>query len=173
MGTNDINIATGEVVAKYVNTDEINRSIQERIAVLSGELNPEAAAQLVADGNKLETVVEGHGNSVSGKNVLKESYLIEYLKQHDIPVSGGDGGTAHNVDGSPYSSKVPIQLQGNELESLMLPIIDVKTEADNYLNIVFKDKVEEAATNAAGEIKELITPTVKEMVANEIGGMLK
>ena len=163
MATSDLSfdIPAGEILAKYINVDRMNKRKDERLETLANELNPEAAAQLIADGQKFVTVVEGKGNSVKARNQITESYLITYLADHDVPKSGGDNGTAHNVDGSTYKSLVPPELQGEELESLMLPIIDVIEEMNNLNRITLPEEVAVAKPQAAEEIKNLIAEKVK------------
>lgn len=178
MGMSNINldnVPIGEIIAAHIDTNKLNEMISARISVLAEQLNEEASQQLVQDGSKIHTVVEGEMQNVGAHNELKESYLISYLQSHSVPVAGGDAGTVHNVDGSTYHSRVPMKFWGNELSSLMLPIIDVFEEADNYLNIIFPDAVEEAKPKAMPEITEAVKPEimnyVKEQLASSLGGV--
>ena len=67
MDTNNFfaDIPVGEIMAKYVDVEQLNRNMENRIATLSQELNDEAAAQLMADCKKLSVQVTGSGEQIS------------------------------------------------------------------------------------------------------------
>lgn len=161
-------VPLGEIIVKYIDKEKINNRLSERIQALSYQLNDKASAQLQEDAGKVEADIQGEGKQILAKIALKQSYLIQYLKNHDVPVAGGDNGTAHNVDGSTYQSSVDPKFWGNELESLMLPIMDVIEEEENLLNITFKEDVEEAQSAASEEICEALKPDVAAAVAEHI-----
>jgi len=167
MAMNDLasQIHAGEIIVKYIKTDKLKEMWDERVKALAYQMDDESANQLASDASSFEIKISGEGNKVKAENVLSETYLINYLKSHDVPVSGGEGGTVHNVDGSTYTSSVPQQLQGTPLPWYELPIIDIKNEADNFLGITFPDEVEVANSRAIEEIKEAATPYFTEYVS--------
>ena len=167
-------IPAGEILAKYINVERMNQRLQDRIATLAQELNEEASAQLIKDGKKIQVNVQGQGDTITAKNILTESYLIEYLQDHDVPKSGGVNGIAHNVDGSTYISAVPLELQGQEIQEYMLPIMDIIEESNNLTGITFPEEAEVAKPKAIDEMKETAVPMIKSHIAEnaqkEIGG---
>jgi len=167
MATNDLasQINAGEIIVKYINPDTLKRMWDERVKALASQMDDESANQLASDASSFEIKITGEGNKVKAENVLAESYLINYLKSHGVPMSGGEGGTVHNVDGSTYTSSVPPQLQETPLPWYELPIMDIKNEADNFLAITFPDEIEAAQSRAIEEIKEAATPYITEYVS--------
>lgn len=160
-------IPVGEIVAKHVDSAALNRRLLDLINRLATQLNEEASAQFINDTKAIELQVNGESSSVTGSLTVPEAYLLEYLADHDIPVAGGDGGTAHNVDGSVYHSRVNPNFWGTELPELALPVFDVKEEAENLAPILLRDEIENNAMPAStGEIGEQAAPIMSELVAS-------
>jgi hypothetical protein len=166
-------LPVGEIVVKHMNISKLKDEIERRMQTLSNELPPDAAAQMLEDAGAIVLDIQGHGNSIGADFSVTESYLIKYLSSHSTPVIGGDSGTVHELDGSIRSSIAPKQFYGTPVPWLELPNLDCKEEMTNFLNVLLPLYTEEAIPEAGEEIKELIAPKVKEIVANEIGGMLK
>lgn len=162
------NIPLGDIVAPNVDTLPILTAIQTRGSALASQLPADAAAQLQSDVGAYEISVVGQGKSVTFQTRMNESYLVGYLSSHGTPVSGGDGGSAHNVDGSTYTSSVPSQLQGTPLPWYELPIIEVESELNHVVELFASDAVE----NAAARSTEAITEAVKPEIIGMIGGQL-
>ena len=92
------NIIIGDIVAAGVDVSVINNNIKQRANDLASQMNPDAAAQFVSDMSEIECVVSSNGNTITGKLQPSQSYLLNYLKSHGTPVSGGDNGTAQTAD---------------------------------------------------------------------------
>ena len=164
------NLHAGEIVAPKIDVSIINQGIQDRAGALSGEMNPEAAAQFLKDMSALVCTVEGEGSLVKFSVQPSESYIIEYLKNHDIPVAGGDNGTAHNVDGSTYTSSVPQKFWGTELPWLELPHLDGEEEAVHIVELLAPDATRIGISNSSAEISEAAKPLVAAEIQNYLGG---
>jgi len=158
------NIPLGSIVAPNVDIGPIKTALETRGAALGSQLPSDAAAQLQSDVNAYEVVVDGSGDSVSFKTQMNESYLVGYLASHGTPISGGDGGTAHNLDGSTYTSRVPHQLQGTPLPWYELPIVEVESELNHVVELMAHDAVENAMSKSSSAIAEAVKPEVIEMV---------
>lgn len=163
----------GEIVAKHINLSKLKDETHRRMQTLANELPSDAAAQMLEDVGAIDIDIKGQGNSIGANFSVSESYLIKYLSSHSTPVIGGDSGTVHELDGSTRSSIAPKQFYGTPVPWLELPNFDCKEEMTNFLNVLLPMYAEEAAAESGEEIKELLAPRVKEVVANEIGGMLK
>lgn len=164
------NIPLGDIVAPNVDVGPINRAIKDRAEGLASQMNPEAAEQFVSDMSSLECSVEGAGYELSFSLHPSQSYLLEYLKSHGVPVAGGDGGTAHNVDGSTYQSLVNPKLWGTELPWLELPVLDGEDEAKHIVEIMGSDAGQDAVNRSGSEIIQAVKPEVMNEVRQMIGG---
>jgi len=164
------NVPTGEIIISHVNVEPINTAIKERAKTLAEQLNPEAASQFESDMGSYECYAEGHGTDLLFGIKVSESYLINYLKSHGTPVSGGEDGVAHNVDGSTYTSRVPRQLQGTPLPELELPVIDGEEEAQQLLAIMAPDAAHNAIAESKTEIQKAIVPSIQKEIYQMFGG---
>jgi hypothetical protein len=164
------NIHTGEIVASKIDVSIINQGIKNRADALSGEMNPEAAAQFLKDMSARVCTVEGEGSSVKFAVQPSESYMIEYLKNHDIPVAGGDNGTAHNTDGSTYTSSVPQKFWGTELPWLELPHLDGEEEAIHIVELLAPDATRNGISSSSAEIGKAAKTLVAAEIQNYLGG---
>jgi len=164
------NIPIGIIAAANADPEIINRAIRNRAETLAGEMRPEAAAQFVADMGELQCVIEGEAQGLTFSLTPSQSYLLNYLKSHGTPVTGGDGGTVHDVDGSTYPSKVPPQLWGVPLPWLELPTVQGEDEAQHILEIMAPDCANDAVQKSSAEIAELIKPIVTQEISQRLGG---
>ena len=114
--------------------------------------------------------VSSDGSNVSFKTKIESSYLIEYLKSHGTPVSGGEDGTAHNLDGTTYESKVDPDLWGTPLPWYELPTLQGEDEVKHLIEIMAPDAVNAAAKLSTHEIAEAVSPYVKTELEKALGG---
>lgn len=164
------NIPAGEIVAPNIDLGPINQGIKDRAFALSSQMNPEAAAQFENDMSALECSVQGEGSSVKFSLRPSNAYLIQYLKDHGTPVTGGDDGTAHNVDGSTYSSDVPPERWGIELPWLELPHLDGEEEAVQIVKLLGPDAAISGVSNSSDALGEAAKPIVEAELQNYLGG---
>ena len=165
MDMNSINIA--DIIINDIDLEPINLAIKARAQALASQLPPEAADQLVSDMDAFECAVTSEGNSVSFKLNVKESYLIEYLKSHGTPVTGGDQGEAHNVDGSTYESRVPPDLWGTPLPWLELPHLEiVKSEIEPILKIMAPEAVKSSINSSSSAFKDILKMMLTQELKN-------
>lgn len=158
-----------DIIVKYIDLEPINLAIKQRAKALASQLDEEAANQFISDMSSFKSSVECKGSSVSINVSPSESYLLNYLQNHSTPVSGGDGGQAHNIDGSTYESNVPKQLQGTPLPWYELPVIDGEDEIQHLIEIMAPDAVQNAVNNGLEQIKEkVIIPLVKEKLSGGV-----
>ena len=166
------NVPTAEIIASGIDLLPINDAIKLRAKTLAAELNKEAATQFESDMSAFECSVKSNGSILSFSLNLNESYLIKYLQNHGTPVSGGDNGIAHNVDGTTYQSNVPEQLQGTPLYMYELPEIDGEDEAKQLVQIMAPDATENAIAKKHDEIGKAIMPYVEQEISEILGGDL-
>lgn len=153
----------GDIVVNHVDLTIINNAIKQRAEALGGQLNADAAAQFISDMSQIECSVESNGTGLVFNTKLSDSYLLNYLKNHTTPVSGGEGGEAHNVDGSTYESGVPYQLQGTPLPWYELPTVEGQDEANKVVEIMASDASRAAVNSSLPEIEsEVVMPYVRE-----------
>ena len=161
-----INIAN--IIAENVNLEIINQAIKQRAQALASQLEDQAADQFISDMSSFESSIECDGTGLVFKIRPSETYLLSYLQSHSTPVSGGDGGQAHNVDGSTYESNVPDRLQGTPLPWYELPSIDGEEEVQQLIKIMAPDAAKNAIGNSMEQIKEkIVIPFLQEEL---IGG---
>ena len=165
MDMNNINIA--DIIINDIDLEPINLAIKARAQALASQLPPEAADQLVSDMDAFECAVTSEGNSVSFKLNVKESYLIEYLKNHGTPVAGGDGGTVHNLDGSTDTSNVTQNLWGTPLPWLELPHLEiVKSEIEPILKIMAPEAVKSSINSNSSAFKDILKMMLTQELKN-------
>lgn len=164
------NLPAGEIVVSHVDVKPINDAIKHRAETLASQLPSGPAEQLISDMEAYECTASANGSQISFKPNITESYLINYLKNHSTPVTGGNGGTAHNVDGSTYQSKVPRQLWGQPLPWLELPILQGEDEVYHIIELMAKDAVENAIANSTKDISEAVKPIVSQQIREALGG---
>ena len=162
------NIHVAEIIINDLDLEPINLAIKARAQALASQLSPEAADQLISDMDAFECTISADGNSVSFGLDIKESYLVEYLKNHETPVAGGDNGIAHNVDGTTYKSRVDPNLWGTELSWLKLPLLDVEEEAGQILKIMAPDAVKASINSSSSAFRDVL----KMMMTQEIKNIL-
>ena len=159
MATNNL----ADIIVGRVDLSPINNAIKQRAEALGSQMREEAAEQFVSDMSQFESSVESSGSSLIFKSKISDSYLINYLKDHGTPVAGGDNGTAHNVDGSTYESRVPKALQGTPLPWYELPHFDCEEEVQHLVEIMAPDATQDAINNSESEIREQVAiPLLKE-----------
>lgn len=167
MGMNNV----ADIVLTYVDISIINNAIKQRASALGEQMNPEAAEQFMSDMNQIECSVLSDGSSLSFIAEPSESYLLKYLQAHGTPVAGGDDGTAHNVDGSTYNSRVPKRLWGTPLPELELPVLDGNDEAHHIVELMAPDAARQAVSKSKAEIAEQIyVPYLKQEISKSLGG---
>ena len=166
----DMNIPTAELTVSNIDLEPINQAILIRAQNLAEQMSAEAGEQFIKDMSSLECSVSADGTMLSYSVSPSQSYLIEYLKSHGTPVSGGDNGTAHNVDGSTYTSKVPKRLQGTELPRFELPALDGEDEAKQLLKIMAPDATNDGIRKSKSAIGQAAAPYVKKEVNKILGG---
>lgn len=164
------NLPAGEIVISHIDVKPINEAIEHRAETLASQLPSDAAEQFINDMKAYECTVLANGSQISFKPNISESYLINYLKNHSTPVTGGDGGIAHNVDGSTYQSDVPQQLWGQPLPWLELPTLQGEDEVYHIIEVMAKDAVENAIANSTHEISEAVKPIVSQQIREALGG---
>ena len=160
-----------DIVITHVDVEPINLAIKNRAEALAGQMNQEASEQFLSEMNEIICSVSANNGSLSFSIEPSESYLLNYLKNHGTPVAGGDGGTAHNVDGSTYESRVPVKFWGTELPELELPTLDGEDEAYHIVEIMSPDAAQNAVSDSKDEIAEtIVKPFIIEQLSNIGGG---
>lgn len=160
-----------DIVVSYVDVEPINQAIATRAETLGEQMDPKAAQQFIDDMKAYKCKAESDGNSVSFKTEMSESYLINYLKNHGTPESGGEGGIVHDVDGSTYESSVPEHLQGTPLPWYELPVFDGEDEIHHIVEIMAQDAVQSAIPGSKQEISDsIVKPYIQEEIAQLLGG---
>ena len=160
-----------DVIIPYVDVQPINLAIKQRAEALAGQMNPEAAEQFVSEMKAITCSVTSKENTISFKLQPSNDYLIEYLKNHGTPVSGGENGTVHDVDGSTYESLVPEQLQGTELPWLELPTLDGEDEAWHIAELMASDAAQNAVNLSKEQIAEQkVKPYIQQELSSMFGG---
>lgn len=154
-----------DIVISYVDVDIINNAIKQRALALGEQMNPEAADQFISDMNEIVCSVKSNGSSLTFSAEPSESYLINYLKSHGTPVAGGDDGTAHNVDGSTYQSRVPERLWGTPLPEFELPVLDGNDEAQHMVELLAPDAARNAVESSKDEIAhQIVIPYIQQQI---------
>ena len=167
----DVNsIPFGDIIVRNIDMSIINQNIANRAVALASQMNPEAASQFEEDMKSYECTAKSEGNSISFDLDLSQSYLLKYLANHGTPVTGGDDGIAHNVDGSTYHSNVNPRNWGIELPMLELPVVDGKDEALKILELFSKDAMQNAIRKSTSDIYDYMNPILTEAILNTIGG---
>jgi len=166
-----INAPFGEIIAPNVDTGPINNGIYQRAIALSEQLNPDAAAEFLSEMSAFQCTVKGEGKSIHFSLEANGGYLLGVLHNPPVPLAGGDGGTAHNADGSTYQSAVDPKFYGNPLESLQLPRIEGEQEANHIVELFAGDAANDAASKSDDAISNAIEPQLQEMVAQQFGGV--
>jgi len=177
MGMSDVfaNIPIGEYVAEEVDLSPMQSMILVRIAALApllGNNNPKGVAELTKELALLLWKVEGEGQSV--KFILTEKKNIPFIEDivdGTTAIAGGDGGIAHNPDGSTYRSEVDPKFWGNKLDSLSLDAINVKEDIQNLGKIYASDAIGSALRSKS--VSSKVISDAAPGITNEIGGMFK
>lgn len=164
----DIDLAT--IVISHMDVSPINRAIQQRAEALASQLRPEAAEQFLSDFKSYSCNAALEGDEIAFTPEVSESYLIEYLKDHGTPVAGGDNGTAHNVDGSTYESRVPEKFWGTPLPWLELPTIDGKEEVSHVIQLMAGDAIRDSVNRSNKEIKDIAYTYFRDKLSEMLGG---
>ena len=166
------NARLAEIIAANINSYPIEQAVDDRTSALCEQMGDEAAAQFKEDMSAININIKAVGDVIEFSSNIDNTYLINYLKNHSVPVAGGDGGIAHDVDGSIYHSIVNPKFWGNELESLNLPIFDAQKEVDNILSIMSQDATEDGADKSIKQIESCVLSEANQKIDNAIGGGL-
>lgn len=132
---------------------------KSRFLVAASEygMNDKESAELmnIADGITIEIFQEG--NSV-GMNINygQSPYLDIIQNGMPAPLTGGDGGTAHNPDGSTYQSNVPVILQGQPIESFAKQGEDVMGEIGTMISDLFRQEIIACVDESHAELGEAL-----------------
>lgn len=168
MDTN--NIPIGDIVISNIDIDLINSAIRQRAESIGSQLPADAAAQLQTDMSAIECQATSTGSGIQFSTKISESYLLSYLQKHGTPVSGGDGGIVHDLDGSTHESRVPKQLQGTPLPWYELPTLDGEDEIKHIIEIMAPDAVQDGINKSRSAIAETIAPIMIDKVIGMLGG---
>lgn len=118
-------------------------------------MNDKESAELLKIAEGIQCEIFANGSSI-GLNITygHSPYLDIIQNGMPAPLSGGDGGIAHNPDNSTYTSAVPANLQGQVLEGFAKEGEDVMGEVAMMLRDLFRDEVQSAVGESKTEIAE-------------------
>ena len=133
---------------------------KSRFLVAASEfgMNDKESAELmnIADTISIEIFSEGKSVGIN-INYGHSKYLDVIQNGMPAPLTGGDGGVAHNPDGSTYNSQVNPNFWGQPIESFAKQGEDVMGEISTMIKDLFRNEL----TMCVDESKSEITDAVK------------
>ena len=146
-----------------------SRLIQNTMLFQTNEKEIEALNDIVEKTSCSISMSDG-GISLNINFDEKENWWGIVTGGMSAPLTGGNGGIAHNPDGSTYSSKVPEALQGNPIPQFAKQGIDIESEMKMMAKDLFIDIVNEIISSSSDEIAEAVKPYIVQEINNALGG---
>lgn len=145
---------------------------KSRFLVCASEygMNDKESEELMTIAESIRCTIQNEGDAFSLNIEYGDSPYLNIIEHGmEAPLTGGDGGIAHNPDGSTYRSNVPVQFQGNPIESFAKQGEDVMGEVRMMLTDLFRNAILEAVS----ESKQEIADTYRSEIQNRLGGGFK
>lgn len=138
---------------------------KSRFLVLSTEFNDneKEAAEIEKIADRVRCTIELDGSAFLLHINFEErsgNYFEIMTEGMPAPLTGGEGGIAHNPDGTAYHSAVPPQFWGQPLEGFAETGVDIVGEIKMMLTDLFKNHIQEAVRNNKQEIAEIAKASI-------------
>ena len=165
------NIVFNEVQKSKEFLDNVIRSrmIQNTMQFQTNEKEIDALNDIVKD-TGCSIFVDGSSISLELRFDKKDNWYNIILHGMKAPLTGGNGGIAHNPDGSTYESQVPPQLQRRPIEEFAKEGIPLEQEILTIVETLYDGIVKEAAHACSDEIAEAYKPYIIEQINKVLGG---
>lgn len=147
-----------------------SRLIQNTMQFQTNEKEIDALNKIV-NNTHCEIKDTGAGASMSISFDEKDKWFSILTNGMDAPLTGGQGGIAHNPDGSTYTSKVPGPLQGNPIPEFAREGVSLVDEINMMVKSLFKAEVQDAINASKNELFTILKSYIKNEIKYALGGV--
>lgn len=146
-----------------------SRLIQNTMLFQTNEKEIDALNEIISKTN-CDISLSNEGISLSLNFDEKENWWKIINEGMSAPLTGGNGGVAHNPDGTTYISKVPEALQGKPIPQFAKHGIDIESEIETMIKDLFTNIVNEIISSNSEEIAEAVKPYIVQELNKVLGG---